>query len=117
MGEFLAKVSESDVDGLLEAARRVARRVAPSVVGHEVEARGYVPVFVDDIETEIGGELFEGAGCRYGTERAPAAARRTRRRPVGIGPSSSGRSRCGAQLAGTDGVGSCTAALSMAIEN
>ena len=70
MGEFLSKVSESDVEGLLETARRLARRVAPAVIEHEVEARGFVPVFVDGTEIEVGGELFEGAGLSYGAKRA-----------------------------------------------
>ena len=70
MGEFLAKVCEADVEGILEAARRLARRVAPAVVEHEVAARGFVPVFVDGTEVEVGGELFEGAGRSYGAERA-----------------------------------------------
>ena len=70
MGEFLAKVSESDVDGLLGAARKVAKRIAPAVIEHEVEERGYVPVFVDGTEIEVGGELFEGAGRSYCAERA-----------------------------------------------
>ena len=52
MGEFLSKVSESDVEGLLEAARRLARQVASAVVEHEVEAGGFVPVFVDGTEIE-----------------------------------------------------------------
>lgn len=69
-GEFLAKACESDVWGVLEAARRLARRVAPAVVEHEVAARGFVPVFVDGTEIEVGGELFEGAGRSYGAGRA-----------------------------------------------
>ncbi len=70
MGEFLAKASGSDVEGLLEAARRLARRVAPAVVEHEVAERGFVPVFVDGTEIEVGGALFEGAGPSHGAERA-----------------------------------------------
>lgn len=70
MGEFLAKASGSDVDGLLAAARRLARRVAPAVVAHEVAVRGFVPVFVDGTEIEVGGALFEGAGRSHGAERA-----------------------------------------------
>ena len=70
MGEFLAKGSEADLDGLLEAARRLAGRVAPAVIEHEVAARGWVPVFVDGTEIEVGGELFEGAGRSWGAERA-----------------------------------------------
>ena len=70
MGEFLAKGSEADLDGLLEAARRLAGRVAPAVIEHEVAARGWVSVFVDGTEIEVGGELFEGAGRSWGAERA-----------------------------------------------
>ena len=70
MGEFLAKGSEADLDGLLEAARRLAGRVAPAVIEHEVAARGWVPVFVDGTEIEVGGELFEGSGRSWGAERA-----------------------------------------------
>ena len=47
MWEFLSKVSESDVNGLLGAARKVAKRIAPAVIKHEVAERSYVPVFVD----------------------------------------------------------------------
>ena len=38
---------EANLAGLLEAARRLAHRVAPAVVEHEVAERGFVPVFVD----------------------------------------------------------------------
>ena len=61
----MAKGSEADLDGLLEAARRLAGRVAPAVIEHEVAARGYVPAFVDGAEIEVGGELFEGAGRSF----------------------------------------------------
>ena len=36
----LARLRTCDVKGLWEAARRFAERVAPLVVGHEVETRG-----------------------------------------------------------------------------
>ena len=72
MGEFLAKGSEAGLDGLLEAARRLAGRVAPAVIGHGAAARGRAAVFVDGAEVEVGGELFEGAGRSWGAERALA---------------------------------------------
>lgn len=60
-GEWLARLRPVDVKGLWEAARRFAERVAPLVVAHEVETRGYVPVFVDATGIEVDGELFEWA--------------------------------------------------------
>ena len=68
----LAKGSEADLDGLLEAARRLAGRVAPAVIEREVAARGWVAVFVDGTEIEVGGELFEGAGRSQEAKRALA---------------------------------------------
>ena len=72
MGKFLAKGSEAGLDGLLEAARRLAGRVAPAVIGHGAAARGWAAVFVDGAGIEVGGELFEGAGRSWGAERALA---------------------------------------------
>ena len=60
-GEWLAKVRTRDVKGLWEAARRFAERVAPLVAAHEVETRGYVPLFIDATGIEVDGELFERA--------------------------------------------------------
>jgi len=60
-GEWLAKVRTGDVKGLWEAARRFAERVAPLIVAHEVETKGYVPLFVDATGIEVDGELFERA--------------------------------------------------------
>ena len=70
MGEFLAKVSEPDVNRHLGAARKVAKRIAPTVIEHEIDERGYVPVFVDGTEIEVGGELFEGASRSCGVHAA-----------------------------------------------
>ena len=60
-GEWLARLRTVDVKGLWEAARRFAERVAPLVVAHEVETRGYVPVFLDATGIEVDGALFERA--------------------------------------------------------
>ena len=64
-GEWLAKVRTGDVKGLWEAARRFAERVAPLVCAHEVETRGYVPLFIDATGIEVDGELFERARRDY----------------------------------------------------
>ena len=56
--------------GLLGAARKMAKRIAPAVIEHETGERGYVPVFVDGTEIEVDGELFEGAGRSHCAERA-----------------------------------------------
>ena len=61
MGEFLAKGSEADLDGLLEAARRLTGRVAPAVIEHGVAAKGWVAVFVDG--TEINDREFRNNTC------------------------------------------------------
>ncbi len=70
MGEFLAKGSEADLDGLLEAAWRLAGRVASVVIEHGVAARGWVPVFVDG--TEIVGCGRPGGCIRAGSTRRTA---------------------------------------------
>ena len=70
MGEFLAKVSQSDAEGLLGVARNIAAQVAPAVVKHEVAERGFAHVFPDGTEIEVGGALFEGAGRSHGADKA-----------------------------------------------
>ena len=92
MGEFLAKGSEADLDGLLEAAWRLAGRVAPVVIEHGVAARGWVPVFVDG--TEIVGCGRPGGCIRAGSTRRTAGGSKWSRtwfrccprgRPFGFG--------------------------------
>ena len=60
-GEWLARLRTGDVKGLWQAARRFAERVAPLIVAHEVETKGYVPVFIDATGIEVDGALFERA--------------------------------------------------------
>ena len=64
-GEYLARLEKVHVKTLLGVARRLAARVAPAVVEHEVATRGYVPVFVDGTAIEVEGALFEKARVGY----------------------------------------------------
>ena len=58
-GEWLSRVGTDDVKGLWGAAVRFAERVAPAIVTHELETRGYVPLFIDATGIEVDGSLFE----------------------------------------------------------
>ncbi len=68
-GEWLARLQVGDVKGLWQAARRFAERVAPWIVAHEVETRGYVPLFIDATGIEVDGALFERARRSYAGRR------------------------------------------------
>ena len=58
-GEWLARVGIDDVKGLWGAAVRFAERIAPAIVTHELETKGYVPLFIDATGIEVDGSLFE----------------------------------------------------------
>ena len=68
-GEFLSRLTKWDVESLQGVARHLSRCVAPEVVSHELEERGYVPVFVDGTGIEVSGRLFEHAARLYTGER------------------------------------------------
>ena len=68
-GEWLARLGAGDVKGLWGAAVKFAERVAPAIVGHELETRGYVPLFIDGTGIEVDGHLFERARRNYDGER------------------------------------------------
>ncbi len=68
-GEWLARLRTRDVKRLWDAAVRFAERVAPAVAAHEVEARGYVPLFIDATGIEVDGGLFERARKDYNGNR------------------------------------------------
>ena len=55
LGEWLSRLGRLEARALWGVAREFAKRVAPSVVEHELEARGYVPVFVDGTGVEVDG--------------------------------------------------------------
>ena len=46
-----------------------ARRVAPAIVAHEVEAKGFASLFLDGTAIEVDGRLFERAQLNYDGER------------------------------------------------
>lgn len=65
LGEYLGRFNETACEGLLAAARSQAGQVIGSVIEHEVQTKGYVPVFVDGTGLEVDGQHFEGAGKLY----------------------------------------------------
>ena len=68
-GEWLGRMSTSDVKGLWHAAVEFATRVAPAIVDHEVQTKGYVPVFIDATGIEVDGQLFQRARKDYNGNR------------------------------------------------
>ena len=68
-GEWLSRIGTADVKGLWSAAVRFAERVAPAIVEHELETRGYLPLFIDATGIEVDGALFERARRNYDGER------------------------------------------------
>ena len=60
-GEFLSRLSKRDVESLHGVARHLAQCMAPDAAAHELEGKGYVPVFVDGTGIEVSGRCFEHA--------------------------------------------------------
>ena len=68
-GEWLSRLRTRDVQGLWNAAVRFAERVAPSILAHEVDAKGYVPLFIDATGIEVDGRLFQWARKNHNGDR------------------------------------------------
>jgi hypothetical protein len=68
LGEYLTRFDEASLDELQAIARAVAVRVAPAVVSHLAETRGYVPVFLDGTAIEVDGSYVEGVRPGYNGE-------------------------------------------------
>ena len=68
-GEWLSRLGPMDVTGLWNAAVAFAGRVAPYVIEHEVETKGYVPLFIDATGIGVDGHLFERTGKDYNGNR------------------------------------------------
>jgi hypothetical protein len=65
LGEHRSRLDEQANNSLLGVARSQATKVIDLVLEHEVQTKGYVPVFVDGTGIEVSGEYFEGAGKLY----------------------------------------------------
>ncbi len=68
LGEYLTRFDEESLDEFQAIARAVAIRVAPTIVGHLVETKGYVPVFLDGSAIEVDGSYVEGVRPGYNGE-------------------------------------------------
>lgn len=68
LGEYLARFDDESVKKLSGVAHAVAKQVAPEVIAHEIEEKGYVPVFVDGTAIEVTGEQYENARAGYNEE-------------------------------------------------
>lgn len=65
LGEYLGRFDGMACESLLGLARTQAKYVVGSVIEHEVQTKGYVPVFIDGTGLEVTGGHFEGAGKLY----------------------------------------------------
>ena len=65
MGEYLTLFNADTVKGLYSVARSLCQPVAPEVIQHFVEEKGYLPLFLDDSEIEVTGRHFEQAAVGY----------------------------------------------------
>ena len=68
LGEYLTRFDGDSLDELQSIARAVALRVAPAVVNHLVQTRGYVPLFLDGTAIEVDGAYVEGVRPGYNGE-------------------------------------------------
>ena len=69
LGEHLGRMTETPLEGLLEAPRVITQWLAPQVVWHWRVCEGYVPVFMDGTGIKVSGKGFEGAQLGYNGER------------------------------------------------
>ncbi len=65
LGEYLSRFNDEACESFAGVAKSQAAKVIGSVIEHEEQTKGYVPVFVDGTGIEVTGEYFEGAGKLY----------------------------------------------------
>lgn len=65
LGEYLVRFDEQACKNFLAVARSQASKVVGSVIDHEEQTKGYVPVFIDGTGIEVDGAYFEGIGKLY----------------------------------------------------
>ena len=59
-------MTPTHVASLRRIATGFARRLTPTIIAHEMDQRGYVPLFLDGTAIEVVGTGFEGATRSYG---------------------------------------------------
>jgi hypothetical protein len=69
MGEYLTLFNADSVKALYSVARSLCQQVAPEVIAHFVEQKGYLPLFLDGSEIEVTGRHFEQAAVGYSGNR------------------------------------------------
>jgi len=65
MGEYLALFNANAVKSLYAIAHSLCQQIAPDVIQHFVEQKGYLSVFLDGSEIEVTGRHFEQAYVGY----------------------------------------------------
>ena len=65
MGEYLRLFDATAVKALYSVARNLCQQIAPEVIQHVYEQKGYLPVFLDGTEIEVTGRYFEQAKVGY----------------------------------------------------
>ena len=65
IGEWLQKIEPRHVKSLRSLFTKLARKLAPTIVKHEINQRGDVPLFLDGTEIEVHGGQFEEAVQSY----------------------------------------------------
>ena len=65
MGEYLALFNANAVKSLYAIAHSLCQQIAPDVIQHFVEQKGYLSVFLDGTEIEVTGRHFEQAYVGY----------------------------------------------------
>ncbi len=69
LGEYLARFNPDNISALTQVTNELSRQIAPEVIRHERESKGYIPVFIDGSAIEVEGQLFEDAGVGYNGEQ------------------------------------------------
>jgi len=69
VSDYLSRFDSVTVGQLQSVAGAVVSQILPSVINHERDRLGYVPVFVDGSAIEVYGQHMEGTGRGYSGDR------------------------------------------------
>ena len=92
-GEWLSRLGTKDVKGLWNATVAFVGQVAPSILVHEVETNGYVPLFIDATGFKVDGNRSSSvtgkSRGRLPPVIPPSVPRTPRRSPISRKPQQS----------------------------